>query len=152
MYALTIWQPWANAVASGVKDVENRTWRPWAQVMGQRIAIHAGKRVDPNYGAGDRWVDAYMAERHFYPTTRQWYLEHCTGMIVGTAVVRGWWHEDGYGDGDDYQLAGTSDWFMGPYGWLFDNATPLRHPVPCRGAWGLWKVPPDVEEKVRRGS
>lgn len=40
-------------------------------------------------------------------------------------------------------------WFFGPYGWLMPERVPIA-PVPCRGAQGLWKLPPDVEAEVLR--
>jgi len=46
MKAITIKQPWATLIASGVKGVENRTWPVPKTIRGQRIAIHAGKGFD----------------------------------------------------------------------------------------------------------
>jgi hypothetical protein len=40
-------------------------------------------------------------------------------------------------------------WFFGPYGWLMPERVAIE-PVPCRGAQGLWKLPPDVEAEVLR--
>lgn len=40
MKVLSIKQPWASLICSGIKDVENRTWKP-KEVPG-RILIHAG--------------------------------------------------------------------------------------------------------------
>ena len=44
MKALTLHQPWASLIAEGPKTVETRSWSAPAWVIGQRIAIHAGKR------------------------------------------------------------------------------------------------------------
>jgi len=44
--ALTLWQPWSWAIAHAGKRVENRTWAPPASVIGQRVAIHAGLKLD----------------------------------------------------------------------------------------------------------
>ena len=46
MRGLTLHQPWAWAIAHAGKNVENRTWAPPAYMIGERIAIHAGKRFD----------------------------------------------------------------------------------------------------------
>jgi hypothetical protein len=43
---LTIRQPYASAIVAGIKKVENRSWHPPAHILGQRILIHAGLRVD----------------------------------------------------------------------------------------------------------
>lgn len=40
--ALTIRQPWATLVALGVKQIETRSWRAPASLIGQHFAIHAG--------------------------------------------------------------------------------------------------------------
>lgn len=47
MKALTIWQPWASLIVEGYKPREFRSWAaPWSAV-GQRLVIHAAKRVAP---------------------------------------------------------------------------------------------------------
>ena len=51
MHALTLIQPWATAIMQFGKDIENRPWAPWPDVIGKRIAIHAGKKVDTS----DTW-------------------------------------------------------------------------------------------------
>jgi hypothetical protein len=37
---------------------------------------------------------------------------------------------------------------FGPYGWLLEDVVALRETVPCKGAQGLWTVPPDVAARV----
>ena len=46
MRALTVLQPWADCICGLGKRVENRTWPPPNALIGQRIAIHAGKGFD----------------------------------------------------------------------------------------------------------
>lgn len=46
MHALTVQQPWAEAIARHGKTVENRTRRPPAHLLGQRIAIHVSQSWD----------------------------------------------------------------------------------------------------------
>jgi hypothetical protein len=45
--ALTLHQPWASLVALGVKTIETRSWAAPRSLVGQHIAIHAGKRELP---------------------------------------------------------------------------------------------------------
>lgn len=47
--ALTVKQPWASLIASGIKQVENRSYPVPKTVRGQRVAIHAGKGFDSKY-------------------------------------------------------------------------------------------------------
>lgn len=123
MHALTIWQPWAWAVAYAGKDVENRTWKPPSWAIGRRIAIHAGKRVDD--------ADAYkficdrLGVDALHPDATS-----VRGAVVCVATL--------YGT-TDRQI---SVWFGGPVGWILTNVTPLPRPVPCRGAQGLWALQP----------
>jgi len=49
IWGLTIIQPWAAAIALGPKRIENRTWRPSNRMLGEFIAIHAGKKVDTSW-------------------------------------------------------------------------------------------------------
>lgn len=48
LLGLTVHQPWAWAIAAGHKPLENRKWKPPADVLGKYLAIHAsiaGERV-----------------------------------------------------------------------------------------------------------
>jgi len=47
LYALTLWQPWADLVIDEIKPVENRGWAPPTWLIGQPFAIHAGRTYDP---------------------------------------------------------------------------------------------------------
>lgn len=43
MKAITLKQPWAFLVCSGVKNIENRTWKCPEKYIGKRVLIHASK-------------------------------------------------------------------------------------------------------------
>lgn len=47
MKAISLWQPWASLIACGVKPYETRHWAPPRELIGQRIAIHAAKKIGP---------------------------------------------------------------------------------------------------------
>ena len=44
MKAITLYQPWASLIPEGHKTIETRVRPPPLSLVGQRIAIHAGKR------------------------------------------------------------------------------------------------------------
>lgn len=46
MKAISLWQPWASLIACGAKPFETRHWAPPRELIGQRIAIHAAKKID----------------------------------------------------------------------------------------------------------
>ena len=44
MKAVSIKQPWAYLIASGIKDIENRTWKCPQKYIGERVLIHASAK------------------------------------------------------------------------------------------------------------
>ena len=117
--ALTLHQPWAWCIMRAGKRIENRTWYPPADLIGQRIAIHAGKREDISASIALRSVPRVLSLGAFVGTARL------------VAVIRR--IEDVRSD----QLF----WWAGPVGWLLDEVRELPRPLSCRGAQGLWTVP-----------
>ena len=41
MKTISVKQPWATLICSGIKDIENRTWKCPEKYIGQRVLIHA---------------------------------------------------------------------------------------------------------------
>ena len=135
MYALTLKQPWAFAVAELGKDIENRTWRPPPSLIGQRFAIHAGKGFDhdgmaPMYsiakelGLGDKipgWTDSK------YPR----------GQLVAVATLA------------DVVTESKSLWFGGPFGFVLTDVRKLSEPCTAKGYQKFWSLSPVLEEIVR---
>lgn len=133
MRAITLHRPWPFCIAELGKRVENRTWAPPACLLGQEIAIHAGKAWDP---AGARWIEEQFDVRLSSD-------DQMAGAIVALTrvlrVVR-----------SPAQLtARERQWFFGPIGWVLDEPRVLARPVACRGAQGIWTVPPEIEMRVR---
>ena len=127
MYALTLWQPWAWAIARAGKDVENRTWPPPKWLIGQRLAIHAGKGWDESWNF---WADHDENDP----------LYECGAGIVAVVTVVG------------VITMGARPWFdgTGPYGWVLADVVPVDPPIPCRGRQGLWQLPPEVEAELEK--
>lgn len=171
MKALTLKQPWAWAVAHAGKDVENRTWKPPASVIGHRIAIHAGRTsIEANDGEGvDAYEDIVLAfhvacedDPYDYPKTIIKRGRIQLGGIIAVATIEGWVTErDSYktrsfaGNYLDaaplaVKHARQSKWFTGPYGWLLTDVIALPEPIPCKGSQGLWTVPVEVEAEINR--
>jgi hypothetical protein len=122
--AISIRQPWAWAIVSGHKDVENRgDSAPFRKLVGQRILIHTGRRG----GVGERAfasAEAFLGRlgvRCPLPDELDW------GGIIGSVVI------DGIVEDHD------SDWFRGPYGLVLRD--PERLPFrPCKGQVGVFWV------------
>lgn len=142
MRALTIWQPYASLIVTGIKCVENRTWVPYLQT-GTRIAIHAGSKRDL-----ESWEHCVDMRRDLAPKGRwnpietPWPItfKGCPySAIVGVATL------------DEVRRTprGDDPWWVGPVGWYLRDPLPIDEPIPCKGAQGLWTVPADVEAQIQ---
>lgn len=160
MKALTLHRPWPWAIVhlpeTHAKRVENRTWEPPRAMLGEAIAIHAGRHFD--VGALD-FVAAQCPDDGPLPPQRE--EEHPLGIVgvarlLGVALDRGnqgvgfrWMegitNEQGC---DAVKRLFTREWFVGPVGWILADVVALPEPVPCKGAQGLWVVPPAIEQLV----
>lgn len=134
--ALTLIQPWGWAILHG-KDVENRSWAPPAGMVGQRIAIHAGKRYDKE---GELFVAKQLGlERLPDEAHRQ--------GVIGTAVID---RAVATREADpaaeiDLDPLMDSPWFSGPWGWVLRDVRELERPIACKGMLGLWRLPEALE-------
>lgn len=129
--ALTIWQPWADAIVHGPKRVENRTWRPRGVEPPFRLAIHAGKLGK----------SALPIVRSLWPGVGR--IEACSysapllsGYIIGLATVARVVPES---------ECEADPWACGPWCWVLEDVVALEMPVPARGYPGLW-YPPRIDE------
>lgn len=68
MKALSVKQPWAHLLCSGIKDIENRTWRLPEKYIGQRVLIHASAKpqeLSPHLFTNEQFVAiSEKARRH----------------------------------------------------------------------------------------
>ena len=89
--ALTLWQPWASLVAIGVKTIETRSWRAPANLIGERIAIHAAaKRPQRGLTLGEWQVYEFpkSSPGEFFAINEQVHERPLPlGAIVGSAVL-----------------------------------------------------------------
>jgi len=141
--ALTLWRPWPWAIfhaPSDLKRVENRSWKPPSWIIGERIAIHAGRRFQ-------REAVEFVADiAGECPTSAD---DHPTG-VIGVARVMGWVRPLELLASPDpsapawVQAAQRSDWLVGDYGWVLGGVVALPEPIECKGAQGLWNVPADI--------
>jgi hypothetical protein len=161
MRALTLTQPWAGLVASGIKLVENRPRtmiKP--QDFGKRFAIHASREIDHDVYARIAEIDPGLDLRKAQADARWYHLSRITSAVIAVAtidkVLTGGWDADAIAEHagalsfSNGELLGPSQvrWFFGPVGYLLRDVVALREPVPCRGALGFWTLPPDVERAV----
>lgn len=104
MKALTIRQPWASLIALGVKHIETRSWRAPQSLIGQTIAIHAGKHEPHRCALGD-----WKAFQEF-----GWELK---------CAARGGWMVEHFGSGMNAGLPGDDGRAPLPLGAIVATAT-----------------------------
>jgi hypothetical protein len=139
---LTLWRPWAWAIAYAGKRIENRPWRFPAKMLGQYVAIHAGKTLDKQ-SVLDMRGGGYDVP-----------ADGGTQGIVAVAKLA--YCFDGDADklaeilGEKEALTQIDTWLdTESFGWVLADVVAID-PVPCRGAQGLWPLPPDVLSLVRQ--
>jgi hypothetical protein len=146
MRALSVRQPWAWAIASAGKDVENRT-RP-TKHRGE-LAIHASLSYDemaaiPVPSALGLFMDAVRAEvvgAHVPALAR--------GAVIAVVEITGCHLSPDFGGTCGATRPLCSPWAQrDQFHWLLANVRPLARPVSAKGALGLWTVPADVESAV----
>lgn len=133
MKAISLWQPWAQWIAERHKTIETRTHDRFKALVGQRIAIHAAKRVDP---------DALRRAGLYWPEPALMKIAEASknlGVIVCTAYVcesRPLCPADAY--------AALIECKTPRFGLILDFINKLDPPIPCKGMQGIFEV--DIKE------
>lgn len=149
MRALTLTQPWAGLVASGIKLVENRPRKLLAQPTGIRFAIHASREIDDSVFA--RIYEIAPELHHKLADTREKARWHQLARITSCAIALATIDRHVIGDIDASGLPlDQRRWYFGPVGYVLRDVVALAEPVPCRGMLGFWTLPDDVAANVRR--
>jgi hypothetical protein len=115
MRALTIRQPWADAIAHQTKRIENRTWKTNYRGL---VLIHAAAAPDPAaiiYGPRPDVRSAIIAIAE---------IDDCHYSTDGQCC--GPWGQENI------------------YHWHLCEVRTLPEPVPCKGRLGLWTPPADI--------
>lgn len=130
MKALSLWQPWASAIAVGAKTIETRSW--WTPYRGA-LAIHAAKTDNAELREFFTW-DACQSLRRHYPT----FDDLPFGAIVATCRLVECLKTTDI-DGLTTQERALGDYTAGRYGWVLAEIRMLPLPIPARGAQQLWE-------------
>lgn len=142
MKALTVRQPYADAIASGTKRIENRTKPMPPKFAGVPVLLHAAK---------DRHASKLTALDLSQITGDRIHEWHDTRSAV-LAVIR---------FRGSHKAPADGTWCCRPWGqvttrhrpevwhWEIDQVTRLAETVPATGALGFWTVPDTVLAAVQ---
>ena len=130
MKAISLWQPWASAIALGCKRIETRHW---ATHYRGPIAIHAAKR----WTLEEREFAASVACRHDVRLRTP-----PLGAVVALAkLVACRRSEDIIAEGISDMEEDFGNYGPSRFGWILRDIVPLPAPVPFSGHQGLFDVP-----------
>lgn len=173
MKALTIWQPWASLIAIGAKPYEFRGWKPPARLIGQRIAIHAGKRpmrkteiralsrgllgvagsTNPCLRRDVALPFVQSVLREEGGLFEQEMVEVPYSALVATAIVGEAKSGDVVAREFGVEIAPALEGDSFNWGWPLIDIRPLGPSLPCAGAQGLWTPPyGDAEIAAHEGA
>ena len=155
-------QPWAQLMVWGLKNVETRSWPAPRNLIGERIAIHAGKRrprptkwnIEVQRGVLQHAGDSHSMPMGAIVATAR--LIECMQVVSGPDS-NGLVECRGFGeleDASEYEATFTAD----PYGdfsagrwlWVFQD---LRRaaPILINGRQGVWNLPTTVAAELASG-
>jgi hypothetical protein len=130
--ALSVRQPWASMIISGMKTVELRSWptnyRGW-------LWIHSGKKVDQEA------LDLLDDQAHEYQTGGLLGIAHLTDVRKIETPAQ--WQSL------RARHRSPSRFQEGAYGWHFDDAIPLRRKIPALGEVLLFPLALATREAAR---
>lgn len=146
MKALTLHQPHATLIALGAKPWETRSWGAPTSLIGQRLAIHAGKRLDAeaihdgsrvSQALGKLAIDTGLLPRGGIVAVVE--LLKCRKTTDLDRRIAG-----------RYYRANSRPEDFGDFSagrWVWETKLLLRvHPhIVCCGWRGLWNVPAAIE-------
>ena len=162
MKALSLWQPWASAIAVGAKQVETRAWRthyrgPMAIRAAKRLVkmglIHYHCHCHWNWCGALRPIGWRMGDGRpawealpFGAFVATCELTDCrpTGDFTNAALDTPRRPDGETGDIYDWTERQMGDFALGRFGWVLDDIRRLEKPIPYRGMQGLFDVPDDI--------
>jgi hypothetical protein len=131
--AISLWQPWATAMAIGLKRIETRHWT--CSYRGP-IVIHAAKR----WRREEREWAKELASLHDAPAL----ADPPLGAIVAVARLVDIRRTEFLLEGISETEEMFGNYGDGRFGWLFEDIQALPSPVPFKGAQGFFDVPNDL--------
>lgn len=145
MKTITLKQPWAFLVCSGVKNIENRTWKCPEKYIGKRVLIHASKDEKLDVSALNR-----PQLRAAYPVLSKHEMfdseKFDRGAIIGSVRITGCTinHTSVWAEKTEGTMVGHT--FVTPkgvkttYNWILEDAILFGKPIlNVKGKLNFWE-------------
>ena len=144
MKALTLTQPWATLVAIGAKRIETRSWRT---AYRGPLAIHAAKswpREALAFASSQACSEAFKSRGAMYWFARGSVVATCNLVeclpMQASGCLPGIF--DDCPELDTPEERAFGDYSAGRWAWILEEVKSLDHPIPAKGALGLWEWNP----------
>jgi hypothetical protein len=128
MKALTLWQPYAQAIALGLKRCETRSW---ATRYRGPLAIHASVRPLDK-------LSKILATKYRLPETLPMGAVVATVELVDCLQMTEAFIREQSATEIDF-----GDWRAGRWAWVLENVRVHTPPIPAKGMQGLWTWRPE---------
>lgn len=160
MYVISLWQPYAQLIADEVKRAETRHWAPPDWLIGDRIAIHAGKRQPTRKELTEEFpneVHKEMTQRYGTAWTKTIpygalvAIARLDGFIQITSMSEKGFFAKGLLTNQEftktisvtYPTDSFGHYTVGRYIWQLNDIYKLKTPQPELGQQGWWKLESD---------
>ena len=136
---ITISQPWAALIVSGIKDIENRSWRLPGKYCNCTVLVHTSAK--PKFDGNAARLEQYKRDLPFTDFAPQTTF---SGVIIGALRfnkciraedMRGQLRPSPWADRTCDRVFcsnGSAFW------WMIEKAMPLT-PIPAKGRLNFWK-------------
>ena len=157
MKAITLWQPWASAMALGAKRIETRHWP--TNVRGP-VAIHAAKRCVRRELDEYSYTPLWLAALEISLVGDDLTTLLPFGAIVAVGNLVDCRPTESFSSSEIETIRRRPDthplprerwcerdmgnYGPGRFGWVFEEMRPLAEPVPFKGAQGFFNVPDEL--------
>ena len=131
MKALTVNQPYADAIVEGIKKYETRSRR--TNIRG-RVAIHAGKKI----------LKAPALFQRVWELLGENKIQNF-GAVIGTVEIVDCVPVEEIVEKLDETERLLGDYSPGRFAWVLKNPRKLPAPIPARGQLGFWEWAPPEE-------
>ena len=159
---LTVKQPWASLICSGIKDIENRTWKLPEKYKGKRILIHSS--IKPDRIKFEIQGQATSKEITICSALNEAEENNLFGCIIGSVEVIDcvvnhpsiWAKQTVFVDRcfRDPAVHNNKEWKVDIagnlfskkdiiYNWMLANPILFEEPIPVKGKLSLWKYETD---------
>lgn len=134
MKMLTLWEPWASAIALGYKRYETRSWPAPAGLIGQPIGIHASKKKTEDL----RWKLEALADWFPEQFNFLYYDDLPFGCVVAACKLVGCYPTEKMHGLSELEAA-LGDYSPGRFAWELELIKLPDKPIPATGKQGIWE-------------